>query len=73
MRSRKELPEQVEPENPEITHAVIITYYRSLGWVKVSNGKESAKLKQLTGGALATYPKELDFKLDVSNLLPEIS
>ena len=66
MHKRKDLPERVEPSGTEV-HAVCITYGRLVSKFKTHDGK----MEDNFGGAVARYPRELDFCLDVANLLPE--
>ena len=62
-----ELPESVSVSNPNITYAILLTYKYITHYCKDDNGKVIPNY----GGALASYPREMGFKLDRSSLMKE--
>jgi len=59
-----DLPHSVTAPTPE-TLCVLITYRRIVNYCKV--GKD---MVPVYGGAIASYPKEMGFRLNRSDLLP---
>lgn len=69
--TKKELPKQVFPKNPEEVSGVWITYRRVIDYYKAVANKK-LETRPRWAGSLAYYPRELDFCLDSKSLLPDV-